>query len=113
LIIRQSTTPSDYSKIPFAANDFGTSSERGVSRERFGGRSGGAVSSSDANELESNKFNAHFGARVAPLLAVEVEDIFLLAASTPVIEAFSAGLSLEDLVAKFMLCFKGLARASS
>jgi hypothetical protein len=103
----------NHSKIPFIDNDFGTSSEKGVSRERFWGRSRGALPSSDADEPESNKFSAHFRARVAPLLAEEVEDIFLPAASTPAIEAFTPGLSPEDLVANFILRFKGLSRASS
>jgi hypothetical protein len=44
---------------------------------------------------------------------VGVEDVFLPAASTPAIEAFSVGLSPEDLAVNFVMCFKGLARASS
>jgi hypothetical protein len=103
----------NHSKIPFAANDFGTSSKSGVSRERFRGHSEGAVSSSDADELESNRFSARFGAWVTPLPVVGVENVFLPAASTPAIEAFSVGLSPEDLAVNFVMCFKGLARASS
>jgi hypothetical protein len=111
--LKQEHRKRHHPKIPFAINDFGTSSERGVSRERFRGHPRGTVSSSHANEQESNKFSAHFGARVAPLLTTAVEDIFLPADSTPAKEAFSEGLSLEDLAANFMLHFMGIARASS
>jgi hypothetical protein len=96
------------SKVPFATNDFGTSSEREVSRECFRGCSGGSVSSSDANEPESNKFSACFGAQVVALPAKEVEDIFLPAASTPATDAFSARLNPEN---KFHAAFQGLSQS--
>jgi hypothetical protein len=47
------------------------------------GRSTGIGSLSDADESEPNKFNAHFGARVTPLLPAEVQNIFLPAALAP------------------------------
>jgi hypothetical protein len=64
----------------------------------------GIVSLLDADESKPNKFNARFGARVVPLLPVEVQNIFLSAASEPTVEVF---------VENFLLGFKALARASS
>jgi hypothetical protein len=111
--LKQEHRKRNHSKISFTAKDFGTSSKSGVSQECFRGHYRGAVLSSLIDEPESNKFSASFGAWIVPLPAVEVEDAFLPAASTPVIEAFSAGLSPEDLAANFMLRFKGFTRASS
>jgi hypothetical protein len=55
----------------------------------------GAISSSDADESESNKFNARFG--------------FSLAVPIPASEAFSATLSPEDFTESFLSRPKGLA----
>jgi hypothetical protein len=71
------------------------------------------VSSSDADEPESNKFSTCFKTWVMPLPPVEEEDAFLLATLTPATEAFSAGLSLEDFAANLLLRFMGLTSASS
>jgi hypothetical protein len=64
---------------------------------RFRGLLEGTASPSDADESKPNKFTACLG--------------FLLAASTPAREAFSAALSPEDFAASFTLHFKGLAKA--
>jgi hypothetical protein len=93
-----------YSKIPFDTKDFVISSARGVSLECLWDCSREAASASDADESEPNKFYACFGSRVAPLPPAEVQNVFLLAASTPATEVFTVNL---------LLSFKALARASS
>jgi hypothetical protein len=90
----------NYSKIPFNTEDFSISWAWEVSLERLHGRSIGIVSPLDADELESNKFNARFRARVALLPPAEVQNVFLPSASTPAVEVF---------VANFLLGFKALA----
>jgi hypothetical protein len=94
----------NYPKIPFDAKDFGISWAGEVPLEQLCDYSTGTSSPSDADKSEPIKFNAHFGAQVAPLLPTEVQNVFLPAASSPTTEVFAAN---------FLLGFKALARASS
>jgi hypothetical protein len=71
------------------------------------------LSSLEADESESNKFSACIEAWVVSLPPMEVEDFFMPAIPMPTIEAFLARLSPEDFTTNFLLCFRGLARASS
>jgi hypothetical protein len=93
----------NYSKIPFDTEDFGISWAREVSLECLRGCSTGIVSLSYADESEPNKFNACFGAQVAPLLPAKVQNIFLPTALAPTV-VFATN---------FLRGFKALARASS
>jgi hypothetical protein len=95
------------SKIPFVEEGFGISLRRRDFLGCFWGGFGGAVSSSNANEPESNKFSTCFGAQVTPLKPAEVEDVFLPATLMLTIESFLAGLSPEYFAANLLLHFKG------
>jgi hypothetical protein len=102
-------------KITFCHGGFKNILRKGRFPGAFPGwlQGGGGVSSSEADEPESNKFSARVEARVMPLPPTVVEDVFLPAILTPAREVFLARLSLEDCATNLLLCFKGLARASS
>jgi hypothetical protein len=101
--LTQQHSKMNYLKIPFDVEDFGISLARGVSFELLRGCSRGAVSLSDADESEPNKFNASFGAWVVPLQPAEVQNVFKPPPSAP---------TAEVLTTYFLLGFKALARAS-